>query len=214
MRANGYEHPIVVGEYNGPTLFEFPDGSAVLEATMISAIIGLGSAVPQISSAELARQVATDTPDRKALRQLYRMGEPSPSLRMFMHDAPADLVALRHRIACRQLVQRVALIRAAGVDTLACWNLAPGVGDYSDPLNIMDLMFGTLALMDYRDGRIAERRPEAETHRLVTSRLADARYCRPGRIGRARPRLPRRTQRREAEPCGMAEHRRPDAGRP
>ena len=25
MRAHGYERPIVVGEYNGPTLFELPE---------------------------------------------------------------------------------------------------------------------------------------------------------------------------------------------
>lgn len=179
MRTNGYEHPLVVGEYNGPTLFEFADASAVLEATMISAMIGLGSTA-QLSTADLAEQLTSDTPDRKAVRQLYRMAQQlPPSLRMFMHDAPAELVALRHRIACRQLAQRVVLIRSAGVDTLACWNLAPEVGNHSDPLNIMDLMFGSLALMDYRDGRIAERRPEADTHRLVAARLADARTVDP-----------------------------------
>ena len=182
MQAYGYEHPIVVGEYNGPTLFEFGDASASLEATMLAAFMNMGDGSPMflttaaMSTEALAEQSVTETPDRRALRQLYRMEDRlPPSLRMFMRDAPDYLVAKRHRIACRQLVQRVALIRAEGVDTLACWNLAPEVGDYSDPLNIMDLMFGTLPLMDYRDGRIAAPHPEAETHRLVATRLTDAR---------------------------------------
>jgi hypothetical protein len=177
MQAHGYEQPIVVGEYNGPTLFEFGDASAALEATMIAAFVGMGDgSASSMSTEALAEQAATDTPDRRALRQLYRMEERlPPSLRMFMHGAPDYLVAQRHRIACRQLVQRVALIRAEGVDTLACWNLAPEVGNYSDPLNIMDLMFGGLALMDYRDDRISAPRPEADAHRQVAMRLTDAR---------------------------------------
>ena len=189
MQANGYEHPIVVGEYNGPTLFEFADANASLEAAMIAAFIGMGdrahtstgaTGTEALSTVALAERVATETPDRRALRQLYRMEERlPPSLRMFMHGAPDYLVAQRQRIARRQLVQRVVLIRAGGVDTMACWNLAPEVGDYSDPLNIMDLMFGTLALMDYRNGRIAAPRPEAETHQLIATRLTDARSVEP-----------------------------------
>src|SRR6185312_4663809 len=31
MRAHGYDRPIVVGEYNGPTLFQMPEVQAVLE---------------------------------------------------------------------------------------------------------------------------------------------------------------------------------------
>ncbi|NEN05907.1 hypothetical protein G3T36_08470 [Diaminobutyricibacter tongyongensis] len=184
MQANGYEHPIVVGEYNGPTLFEFADANASLEAAMIAAFIGMTDGAhirtESMSTVALAERVVTETPDRRALRQLYRMEERlPPSLRMFMHDAPDYLIAQRHRIARRQLVQRVALIRAEGVDTMACWNLAPEVGDYSDPLNIMDLMFGSLALMNYRNGRISKPHPEAETHQLVATRLTDARFVEP-----------------------------------
>ncbi|WP_345763528.1 hypothetical protein [Diaminobutyricibacter sp. McL0608] len=180
MRRHRCERRIIVGEYNGPTVFEFPQAIAVLEATMAAAFAG---ALEPANHAEgtsmsldrLAEQVTADSPDRIALRGLYADPDSLPAaLRMFMHDPPADLDALRDRIACRQLVQRAVLILSTDIDTLVCWSLAPEIGGYSDPLNIMDLMFGTLALMDYRDGRIAETRPEGLTHRLMATRLGGA----------------------------------------
>lgn len=176
MRAHGYDRPIVVGEYNGPTILEFPEAGAALEATMVAAFAGDGNGTTaQMSTADLAEQVASETPDRRALRELYATADRQPqALRMFMQDAPQELRELRERIACRQLVQRTILILATGIDTLCCWNLAPEVGNYTDRLNIMDLLFGTLALMDYREGRIAQLRPQARTYRIIASVLGDA----------------------------------------
>lgn len=173
------EHRIAVGEYNGPTVFEFPRATAALEATMAAAFAGGPSVeqpeAAQMSLEQLAEQVATDSPDRIALRQLYAHADTLPDeLRMFMHNPPAELDALRDRIACRQLVQRAVLILSAGVDTLACWSLAPEIGGYSDPLNVMDLMFGTLSLMDFDDGKITHTRPQGATHRLMAAHLAGA----------------------------------------
>jgi hypothetical protein len=75
MRLRGYERPVVVGEYNGPTLFDFPAASAALEQTMAAAFAAAqgsgGDAVP-MSTADLAAQLANESPDRRALRQLYQ----------------------------------------------------------------------------------------------------------------------------------------------
>ena len=174
MRAHGYEREVVVGEYNGPTLFDFPGALAALEQAMTAAFAESARApAVTMSTADLAGQVAAESPDRRALRRLYDDADRQPrELRMFMADPPAGLAALRDRVACRQLAQRALLALSAGVRTLVCWNLAPVIGGYTDPYNVMDLMFGTLALMDWRDGRISAVRPTGHAHRLLARRLA------------------------------------------
>jgi hypothetical protein len=177
MRSHGYEKEIVVGEHNGPTLFDFPDALAALEQAMMAAFAE-SAQVPAVamSTADLADQMVVETPDRRAVRRLYEDVDRQPrELRMFMADPPAELAALRDRVACRQLVQRALLALSAGVRTLVCWNLAPVVGGYTDPYNVMDLMFGTLALADWRDGRIAAVRPTGRAHQLLAQHVAGTR---------------------------------------
>jgi hypothetical protein len=174
MRAHGCEREVVVGEYNGPTLLDFPPALAALEQAMTAAFTA-SAQDPAIgmSTADLAGQLIDETPDRRALRHLYgEAGRQPRELRMFMLDPPAELAALRDRVACRQLAQRALLALAGGVRTLVCWNLAPVIGGYTDPYNVMDLMFGTLALMDWRDGRIASVRPTGAAHRRLARQLA------------------------------------------
>jgi hypothetical protein len=174
MRSHGYEREVVVGEHNGPTLFDFPAALAALEHAMTAAFTE-SAQVPAVamSTVDLADQMVVESPDRRALRRLYDDVEQQPrELRMFMAGPPAELATLRDRVACRQLAQRALLALSTGVRTLVCWNLAPVIGDYTDPYNVMDLMFGTLALADWRDGRIASTRPTGRTHQLL-ARLLD-----------------------------------------
>jgi hypothetical protein len=153
MRAHGYERPVVVGEYNGPTLFDFPAAMGAVEQAMGAAFAAAAAPGPDatdgtgMGTADLAAQVAAETPDRRAMRQLYAQADAVPrELRMFMDGAPAELDALRERVACRQLAQRALLILSTGV----------------------------LTLMDYQDGRISVVHPEGRTHRLVAQLLGDA----------------------------------------
>jgi hypothetical protein len=171
MHRHGYERPVAVGEYGGPTLFEFPAATRELGSVMAAAMAG----PVEMSRADLAAQIAQESPDRRALRALYeRADDAPPELRMFMADAPAGLVARRDRLAGRQLVQRALTALVTGIDTLVCWNLAPEVAGYTDRYNIMELMFGTLALMDFRGGEISEPRPTGRAHRLLAAALAGA----------------------------------------
>jgi hypothetical protein len=181
MRSHGYDKEIVVGEHNGPTLFDFPHALTALEKTMMAAFAESAQApAATMSTADLADQMVAETPDRRAVRLLYEDVDQQPrELRMFMADPPAELAALRDRVACRQLVQRALLALSAGVRTLVCWNLAPVIGGYTDPYNVMDLMFGTLALADWRDGRIAAVRPAGHAHRLLAHHVAGARGVTP-----------------------------------
>ncbi|HKV85481.1 MAG TPA: hypothetical protein VJN88_13055, partial [Ktedonobacterales bacterium] len=173
MWAHGFERPVVIGEYNGPTLFEFPEVEAQLQRAF-AAVFAEGEPV-DFSTAELASQVTRETPERRAMRSLYaHMADLPPQLRMFMDGCSSDLEELRHRINCRQLVTRNLLALSVGVTRTVCWNLGPEVPRYGDPLNMMGLFYGKLALMDYVDTELRLRHPAAETFRLLARLLADA----------------------------------------
>jgi len=155
MRRHGYDRPVVAGEYNGPTFFEFPAAMA--------AVAGLAMADPEA-----------------AMRALYaRAGDLPREVRMFMDDAPPDVAAERDRINCRQMVIRNVLAFAAGVTRTLCWNLAPEIPGYRDRYNVMGFLFGKLALLDYDGGAMTVRHPAADTFALVASYLDGATAIRP-----------------------------------
>jgi hypothetical protein len=174
MRARGCERPVVVGEYNGPTLFELPELDAVLQETMAAAFADAGDAA--FSTSELAASAATETPERRAMKLLYERMDTLPvSLQMFMTGCPPELDALRDRINCRQIVSRNLWALAHGVRRTVCWNLAPEVGNYEDPFTMMELMHGKLPLLAYEDGRLGRRRPAADSFRRLAAELDGAR---------------------------------------
>jgi len=160
MHGCGYEKPVVAGEYAGPALFEFPEA----ERAMQGALADIFAAPPGSRSTDaLKEQARQETPERRAMRALYaRMPELPPRLQMFMAGCPPELETRRHRIACRQLIMRNMLAAAAGVRRTLYWNLAPEVPGPVDPYAIMHLLIGKLPLLDYCDGRIERRYPEAD----------------------------------------------------
>ncbi|MFJ6569487.1 hypothetical protein ACIQNU_18880 [Streptomyces sp. NPDC091292] len=181
MRRHGYERPVVAGEYNGPILFEFPAAQGVFEATMTAAFggtiadSGTDSGTDSGLGADPEVSAAPESPDRLTMRALYaRAAELPPELRMFLDDCPPDLAAKRDRINRRQLVTRNVLALASGVTRTVCWNLAPEVPGYADPLNLMGFLFGKLALMDYEGRALTARRPSAETFALLADHLEGA----------------------------------------
>ncbi len=173
MRAHGCERPVVVGEYNGPTLFELPELDEVLQDTMAAAFAEAGEA--GFSTIELAASAVAETPERRAMKLLYeRMDALPPGLQMFMAGCPPELDALRDRINCRQIVSRNLFALAQGVSRTVCWDLAPEVGNYDDPFTMMELMHGKLPLLAYVDGRLGRRRPAAESFRRLAAQLNGA----------------------------------------
>ncbi|WP_030505894.1 hypothetical protein [Microbispora rosea] len=173
MRAHGCLRPVVVGEYAAPVPFEFPEAQAVMYEVFAEAFAGEASVQ---STEELAARARQDTPERRAMAALYaRMPQLPPRLLMFMEGCPPELEAGRHRINCRQLVACTLQALAAGVRRTLYWNLAPEVPGPADPLQIMHLMFGKLAMLGYRDGELAVRHPAADTFALLAAQLAGAR---------------------------------------
>jgi hypothetical protein len=91
---------------------------------------------------------------------------------MFMAGCPPELEARRHRIACRQLVQRNVLALADGVRRTLFWSLAPEVPGPVDPYVLMHLLVGKLPLLDYDARReLTVRYPEADTFALLANHL-------------------------------------------
>jgi hypothetical protein len=151
MRAFGYEKPLVAGEYNGPWPELYPEATAAMQATL----------------AALAA-----TPEQAAMGGLYeRMADLPPQLQMFMRRCPPELEDRRHRINCREIVMRNLLALSAGVRRTLCWNLAPEVPGYENPLSIMDLLFGKLALLDYEGTELRRRHPSAAAFALLAGQL-------------------------------------------
>jgi hypothetical protein len=173
MRAHGYERPIMVGEYNGPTLFQLPELQDVLQRTMAEAFAG--DTGGGRSTDELTATAALDTPERRAMKTLYAALPTLPAaLQMFMVGCAPALDDLRDRINCREIVSRNMFALSEGVTRTVCWQLAPEVGNFEDPFTMMELMHGKLPLLAYEDGKLGRRRPAADTFRLLTRLLDDA----------------------------------------
>ena len=166
MRAFGYEKPLVVGEYNAPWPNLYPEATAAMEQVMAAAFAGAaagqgGDPAPQ------------RTPEEAAMASLYeQMASLPPQLQMFMRGCPRELEDRRHRINRRELVMRNLLALSSGVRRTVCWNLAPDIPGYENPLSIMDLLFGKLVLMDYEGTELRHRYPTAETFALLADQLA------------------------------------------
>ena len=64
------------------------------------------------------------------------------------------------------------LALSAGVRRTVCWNLAPDIPGYEDPLSVMDLLFGKLPLLGYEGAELTVRHPSAETFALLADQLA------------------------------------------
>jgi hypothetical protein len=158
MRGYGYEKPLLVGEYDAPWPNLYPEAIAAMEQAM---------------AAVQARQDPQRAPEEAALASLYEhMADLPPQLQMFMRGCPPELDAKRDRINCREIVMRNLLALSAGVRRTICWNLAPEIPGYENPLSIMDLLFGKFALMGYAGGELGIRHPSAEAFALVAEQLA------------------------------------------
>jgi hypothetical protein len=167
MRASGDEKPLVVGEYNAPWPDLYPEATAAMQEALAAAFAG-GSGSQDAGAAS-----GQQTPEQAAMAGLYaRMTTLPPQLQMFMRGCPQELEAKRHRINCREIVMRNLLALSAGVRRTVCWNLAPDIPNYQNPLSIMDLLFGKLALLDYEGTELRHRHPSADAFALLAVQLA------------------------------------------
>ena len=169
MRNFGYEKPLIAGEYNAPWPNLYPEAVAAMQAALAAAF----AAGPDASGAPGQNGAPQQTPEQAAMARLYRdMAGLPPQLQMFMRGCPPELEAKRHRINCREIVMRNLLALSVGVRRTVCWNLAPDIPGYENPLSVMDLLFGKLALLDYEGAELSHRHPAADTFALLAGQLA------------------------------------------
>lgn len=167
MRIHGYEKPIVVGEYNGPSPDLFPEAALALQETMTAAFGQSAGTAEDVDASAVGQ-----TPGRAAMSTLYRRMESlPPQLQMFMAGCSPELARRRDRINCREIVMRNLEALAAGVRRTACWCLAPEVPNYEDHLSAMDLFYGKFPLMAYEGTEIRHRHPSAEAFALLSEQL-------------------------------------------
>ncbi|MGA8115081.1 MAG: hypothetical protein WCA46_15555 [Actinocatenispora sp.] len=170
MRAAGYDRPVLVGEYNGPLLFQWPELFAELKEVLAAGAMDAANVVGD--SDQFLRRSELDTPPRAAMRALYERRDALPDrLAMFLHDCAPELADRRHRIAAREMVVRNLLALAAGVPRTTCWQLGPEAPDQGDPYEFMDLLFGKFMLMRNENGRLGDRYPAGDTLALLAGQL-------------------------------------------
>lgn len=165
MRSFGYEKPLLVGEYNAPWPNLFPEAVSAMNDAFASAFAS--------AEAAAAEDAAPDgTPEQRAMARLYeRMADLPPQLQMFMRGCSADLEEKRSRINSREIVMRNLLALSAGIRRTVCWNLAPDIAGYEDPLSPMDLLFGKLALTRYEGRSLTIRHPAADAFARLAAEL-------------------------------------------
>lgn len=155
MRASGYERPIIATEYNGPGFYDFAPNwkYAPLIFKWMEAIAAGHAGVGQNEVAEL----------------YDRMDQLSPQTQMFMQGCSPELQAKLERMQARDLVIRNVLALSAGVQRILYWALRTDTPDRHD---VMNLMYGKMALLGYEDGVLRERSPLAHAYRQMAYQLA------------------------------------------
>ncbi|QBD77732.1 hypothetical protein EPA93_17730 [Ktedonosporobacter rubrisoli] len=158
MLALGYKKPIVIGEYNGPSFFNFAENLPIMQRLFESIY------------ANPHRDTLAQAIQSEAIAELYaQMADLPPQAQMFMEGCSPELEQKRQRINCRELVIRSVLALSAGVCKLFCWNLA---NEKVDPHNMMHLLFDKYKLVDYEKGIFKQPYPAAETFRRMVHILA------------------------------------------
>jgi len=158
MRANGYEKPIIGGEYGGPSFYEFPENWPYLH------IVQQWSVKPDEDG-----NPAVDPKLGRAVAELYeKMPTLAPQTRMFMWGCAPELEAKYRRIQSRTLVMQNLFALSAGIRRSLYWQYSPATNERDD---IMGLMFGKFGLM-VNDGEEMKPTLTAEAFKRMTTVLA------------------------------------------
>lgn len=175
MRAHGPEKPILVGEYNGPLLLEYPE---VMEH--LADVLNSGAMTPwhTLTTEDFRKGGLSPAPAREAMKRLYaRMSELPPTLQMFMTGCPPELEDRRHRINARDLVVRNLLALSCGLRRTVCWQLGPETPEPplpDDHLELLQLMFSKFVLLAYDGETLGARHPSADAFAELAARLDGA----------------------------------------
>jgi hypothetical protein len=151
MAKRGYQKPIVSTEYGGPTPVQFHEFRGVKR-----------------QYEDLWKKDAQDEQYRKRAWQWLDKASKDfpPPIRMFLKNPPNELEEKRHRINCRDVVQRTVLALSSGVQKLWYWNLISRRHPKHGPHPI----FGKLRLLDER---FEKRYPAFYVYKRMVDKMHD-----------------------------------------
>jgi hypothetical protein len=161
MHDLGFDKPIICTEYGGPGLFEFPQNLQYvpLISTWMQSVQNPGT--NGFSSA--------DQSGSNKISALYaKMSTLAPQTQMFMAGCSPGLEAKHDRIQSRDVVMRNIFAFSAGVQKTLYWDLH---NDAQPRDNLMTLMYGKIALMDYEDGAFKKLYPTANAYKIMVKAL-------------------------------------------
>lgn len=161
MRANGYEKPIIGGEYGGPNFYELPDNLQYVHIVQQWAVKPDENGTAQVDPA-LGRAVA----------ELYeKMPTLSPQTQMFMWNCSPELEEKLRRIQSRTMVMQNLFVLEAGLKRSLLWCYSPATNERDD---IMGLMFGKFSVT-VNDGETLKPTLTALAFKRMTEFLAGVR---------------------------------------
>ena len=163
MRAYGSEKPIIASEYNGPGFYEFTANlkyAPLIVKWLHAVAAGHANGDPAAADA-----------GQNDVAGLYReMGYLAPQTQMYMQRCSPQLQAKFERMQARDLVMRNVLAFAAGVQKTAYWSLRSDAPNRDD---VMNLMYGKMALIGYDGGQLKKRYRIADAYERMARALAD-----------------------------------------
>ncbi|MGF6883201.1 hypothetical protein ABIA39_005139 [Nocardia sp. GAS34] len=172
LRAAGGEKPVVIGEYNGPLLFEFPEVYGELTDVLATEPMRPWHALT-IADFRSGQTIMQET--RAAMERLYeRMPELPSALQMFMLDCPPEAEAEWHRRNADDIVIRNILALSCGIDRTFCWQLGPDTPEPAERYSFLGLLFLKFALYGHDEHRRPVRYSSANALTELTFRLDGA----------------------------------------
>ena len=165
MHDHGFDKPIICTEYGGPGFFEFPQNLQYVPL--------ISSWMQSVSKPDSNGLPSTDSSGTNKIGELYaKMSSLPPQTQMFMVGCSPELEAKHDRIQSRDLVMRNVLAFSAGVQKTLYWDLH---NDQQPRDNMMTLMYGKIALMDYENSSFTKLYPTANACKIMTRALAGLR---------------------------------------
>jgi len=163
MKALGCGKPIICTEYGGPNLFEFPENRKYIELVVAwsqSMTSPGGQAQPSAGAG------------KNSVEELYKsMDTLAPQTQMFMQGCPPELDAKYQRIQARSLVMRNLFALAAGVQKTVYWYLPAHTPSRDERYDIMNLMYGKIGLLEFKDGVTDKRDAAADAFERMARAL-------------------------------------------
>lgn len=157
MRAQGFEKPIIAGEYGGPSFYEFPENYKYIDLVMKWSVKPDEKGIAQV-----------DPKIGQSIAAMYeQMAGLSPQTQMFMQGCSPELEAKYRRIQSRTLVMQNLFILSTGIKRSLYWQYSPATNNRDD---IMALMFSKFGLT-MNDNESLKPTPTAATYKRMVSVL-------------------------------------------